>query len=365
MSSTTSLSKSAATATSISTSTPTCIRVTPDKNGYVPEWACDSNYMYYPSFAAAIVFSVAFGICLFIHIFQAFHYSKKKLCWVLVMGVAWEFASFSLRSAGTRNQQSVPLAFASQILVLLAPMWINAFVYMVLGRMIYFFTPSQQVFRIKGIKIAKIFVWLDILSFLTQVGGGVMIQPSASYKSQMLGIHIYMGGIGFQELCILLFTAIAIRFAIIMRQHERTHGITSSTQILDGKPHNWRTLLYVLFAALVLITIRIIFRMVEFASGLDADKNPIPYHEAYFMALDALPMLIAGILFNVVHPGRVLRGEGSEFPKGPSRKEKKEAKRIKKEGKAIAKEMEKAAKAERKSAKKGEKVIGNEQVDVV
>ncbi|PVH87627.1 hypothetical protein DL98DRAFT_509848 [Cadophora sp. DSE1049] len=350
MSSTTSFPSS--TATSISTSTPTCIRVTPDKNGYVPEWACDSNYSYYPSFAAAIVFSVAFGICLFIHIFQAFHYSKKKLCWVLIMGIAWEFASFSLRSAGTRHQQSVPLAFSSQILVLLAPMWVNAFVYMVLGRMIYFFTPAQQVFRIKGIKIAKIFVWLDILSFLTQVGGGVMIQPSASYKSQMLGIHIYMGGIGFQELCILLFTVIAIRFAIVMRKHERSQGITSSTQILDGKPHNWRTLLYVLFAALVLITIRIIFRMVEFASGLDADKNPIPYHEAYFMALDALPMLVSGILFNVVHPGRVLRGEGSEFPKGPSRKEKKEAKRIKKEGKMIAKEEKKAAKAERKSAKR-------------
>ncbi|KAK0120003.1 hypothetical protein ONS95_011421 [Cadophora gregata] len=346
------------TATSASTSTPTCIRVKPDKNGYVPEWACDSNYMYYPSFTAAIVFSVAFGVCLLVHIFQAFHYSKKKLCWVLIMGVAWEFASFSIRAAGTRHQQITALAFASQILVLLAPMWINAFVYMVLGRMIYFFTPEQQVFHIKGIKIAKIFVWLDVLSFLTQVGGGVMIEPSSSYKTQMLGIHIYMGGIGFQELCILLFAAIALHFAITMRQHERSRGITSSTQILDDKPHNWRTLLYVLFAALVLITIRIIFRMVEFASGLDADKNPIPYHEAYFMALDALPMLIAGILFNVVHPGRVLRGEGSEFPKGPSRKEKKEAKRIKKEAKVIAKE-------EKKAATRGEKEVGRERVEMV
>jgi len=98
--------------------------------------------------------------------------------------------------------------------------------------------------------------------------------------------------------------------------------------------------------------------MVEFASGLDADKNPIPYHEAYFMALDALPMLISGILFNLVHPGRVLRGEGSEFPKGPSRKEKKEAKRIRKEEK-------KAAKAEKKAAKRVEKDMGNEQVDMV
>ncbi|KAG4432459.1 hypothetical protein IFR05_012049 [Cadophora sp. M221] len=356
MSSTTSFPSS--TATSTSTSTPSCIHVTPDKNGYVPEWACDSNYMYYPSFAAAIIFSVAFGLSFFLHIFQAIHYSKKKLCWVLVMGISWEFASFSLRAAGSRNQQNTPLAFSSQILVLLAPMWVNAFVYMVLGRMIYFFTPAQQVFRIKGIKIAKIFVWLDVLSFLTQVGGGVLIEPSNSQKTQMMGIHIYMGGIGFQELCILLFTAIAVRFAIIMRRLERSQGVMSSEQILDGKPHNWRTLLYVLFAALALITVRIIFRMVEFASGLDADKNPIPFHEAYFMALDALPMFVAGVLFNIVHPGRVLRGEGSEFPKGLSRKEKKEVKRVKKEGKRLARE-------EKKAARRGEKGVGGERVDMV
>jgi hypothetical protein len=84
---------------------------------------------------------------------------------------AWEFESFALRAAGTKNQQSVPIAFVSQFLVLLAPMWINAFDYMVMGRMIYFFIPDQKVFGIKGIKIAKIFVWLDIASFLVQVTG--------------------------------------------------------------------------------------------------------------------------------------------------------------------------------------------------
>ncbi|CZS96245.1 related to phospholipid-translocating ATPase [Rhynchosporium graminicola] len=328
MTSTTSFSSS--TTTFIPSSTASCIRVPPGKNGYVPAWACDANYSYNPSFAGAIVFAIIFGICLFLHIFQAIHYSKNKLCWTLIMGVLWEFASFSIRTAGTRNQQSTPLAFASQILVLLAPMWINAFVYMVLGRMVYFFVPAQEIFRIKGIKIAKIFVWLDVLSFFTQVGGGVLIEPTNSAKVQMMGIHIYMGGIGFQELCILIFTAIAVRFAVTMSRLER------SNQIMDGKP-KWRTLLSVLFAALILITIRIIFRMVEFASGLDPAKNPIPYHEAYFMVLDALPMLVAGVLFNIVHPGRVLRGEGSEFPRGPSRKEKKEIKTMKKEEKIAKK----------------------------
>jgi hypothetical protein len=41
--------------------------------------------------------------------------------------------------------------------------WINAFVYMVMGRMIYFYIPDQQIYGIKAIKLAKIFVWLDVL----------------------------------------------------------------------------------------------------------------------------------------------------------------------------------------------------------
>lgn len=345
------------TATSTSTATPSCISVTPDKNGYVPEWACNANYNYYPSFTAAIIFAVIFGITTFFHLYQAFAYKKFRLCWVLLVGAIWEFASFGIRAAGTKNQQSTPLAFVSQILVLLAPMWINAFVYMVMGRMIYFFVPEKKVFGIKGIKIAKIFVWLDVLSFLTQLCGGAMISPGSSQSSLMTGIHIYMGGIGFQEFCILIFTSIAIKFFVDTRRRERTE---EGQQILDGRPKNWRKLLYVMFAVLALITTRIIFRLVEFAAGLDASKNPIPYHEVYFLVLDALPMFIALVLFNVVHPGHVLVGEGSEFPR-MSRKEKKEMKRIRKEEKKAAKE-EKAA---LKRAKKEGLKIGSSMEEMV
>lgn len=160
-----------------------------------------------------------------------------------------------------------------------------------------------------------------------------MISPGASPTALMNGIHIYMGGIGLQQFCILIFTGIATGFYIAMRRLEQ------SGQILD-RPHNWRTLLFVLYASLALITTRIIFRLVEFAAGDTPSTNPIPFHEAYVMALDALPMFIALILMNIVHPSRILTGEGSEFPKGPTRKEKKEAKRMKKEAKKEAK-MEK------------------------
>jgi hypothetical protein len=177
-----------------------------------------------------------------------------------------------------------------------------------------------------------------------------MISPDAGQDSIMRGVHIYMAGIGLQELFILIFASISIKFHLIMRQHEKSLADTSN-QILDGRPRNWKWLLYAVYSSLVLITIRVIFRMVEFAKGLEPEDNPIPFHEAYFMALDALPVLAACVLMNVVHPGRILKGEGSEFPKGPTRKEKKEAKRIKKMEKKARKEQKKAQKSGRFAAR--------------
>lgn len=50
--------------------------VLPDKNGYVPPDQCNALYSYYPSFGAAILFSVLFGIVTVAHIIQAFFYKK-------------------------------------------------------------------------------------------------------------------------------------------------------------------------------------------------------------------------------------------------------------------------------------------------
>jgi hypothetical protein len=48
---------------------PTCIQtITPDKNGYVPPGTCGALYDYYPSFAAAVVTAVLFGMLTVAHV---------------------------------------------------------------------------------------------------------------------------------------------------------------------------------------------------------------------------------------------------------------------------------------------------------
>jgi hypothetical protein len=323
--------------TTDSSSNATCIYVTPDSNGYVPEWACNAQWNYDVSFPAAILFTILFGLTLGAHIYQAILYKKVRLCWVIIMGAAWEFVSFALRSAAAKNQQSNALSFASQILVLLAPLWLNAFDYMVLGRMVHFFVPEQKIWSIRARKLAVWFVCADILSFLTQLGGGALIQ-NIDNNILLIGIHIYMGGIGMQEFFILIFTTFALRFRARMvrikrseqiEQREEGQPLAVGSENLYNKPR-WNFLLYALLGTLALITTRIIYRLCEFASGIDPNTNPLPYHEWYFYVFDATPIFFALVLMNLAHPGQILVGPGSEFPKGKSWKEKREAKKARK-----------------------------------
>ncbi len=184
-----------------------------------------------PIIRAALIFAILFGITTFLHIYQAYTHKKLKLCWVLIMGATWEFASFAIRTASTKNQQSIPSSSFASFGFARADVGQRLCIYGD-GADDLLLHSKQRIFGVKASKVAKIFVWLDIASFLTQVGGGVMIQPGADAKTVMLGIHIYMGGIGFQEFCILLFTSIAIKFYVIMRNHEREIA-ESRNQIID------------------------------------------------------------------------------------------------------------------------------------
>ena len=58
---------------------------------------------------------------------------------------------------------------------------------------------------------------------------------------------------------------------------------------------------------------RIIFRLAEFSSGPEKPST-LTTHEAPFYILEAIPMLAALMIFNIIHPGVILRGPDSEMP---------------------------------------------------
>ncbi|KAF7558761.1 hypothetical protein G7046_g5398 [Stylonectria norvegica] len=287
---------------------PTCVRtLTPDKNGHLPPGTCGAIWDYYPSFAAATVFALLFAALTAVHIWQAAKY-KKSWCWVIIMASLWETMAFVFRAVSTKYQMSSGIYLVFQIFILLAPLWVNAFAYMTLGRMVYFFLPSRSILHIPAATFAAIFVGLDIASFAVQLVGGTKAGPTAPPKDQQNAVHIYMGGIGLQEFFILVFVGLCI---IFQREITRLDGFGKGVKGFFHAP--WGILLSALYLSLALISIRIVYRLVEFSGGLGQD-NALTTHEAYFYILEAVPMFLALLTFNVVHPGRIMTGPNSEMP---------------------------------------------------
>ncbi|KAM5347803.1 hypothetical protein ACJ41O_007627 [Fusarium nematophilum] len=287
---------------------PTCIQtITPDENGYVPPGTCGAIFHYYPSFAAAVTFAILFAALTGVHIWQAARY-KKRWCWVIIMASIWEMMAFFFRAISTKHQQSTGIYLVFQIFILLAPIWVNAFAYMSLGRMVYYFLPSRSIFHMPAATIAAFFVALDIISFIVQLVGGSMAGPGSPPELQQNAIHIYMGGIGLQEFFIVAFLVLCIEF---QRQNHKLGRPRQGVMALFKS--DWGMLLCALYFSLAMISVRIIYRLIEFSGGMEQD-NPLITHEAYFYALEAVPMFLALLAFNIVHPGRIMTGPHSDMP---------------------------------------------------
>ncbi|PNP56026.1 hypothetical protein FNYG_15387 [Fusarium nygamai] len=317
------------TATTTSSATATCTTAVPGKYGRVPVDACNANYFFDPSFAANLAFCVLFGMTTMVHLIQAILF-KKKFCWVVIMGAAWETIGFAFKALGSRDQQNTTYVILGQLFFLLAPLWVNAFVYMAVARMVYFSMPERKLLGIKAIRMTLLFVWLDIILFLVQGAGGSMLSNNEDMNVIRIGQKVYMAGVGLQLAVILIFIGITAFFYFKLRQ-------------LEGRSMGrMKWLILTMLAVLILIVIRIVYRLIEFGPGVN-EHNQLLIHEEYPLGLDATPILIALVLLNIMHPGFVLRGPDSEFPK-LSRKEKKAIKQQKKMEKKQAKEVKKARK---------------------
>jgi ABC-type Mn2+/Zn2+ transport system permease subunit len=117
-----------------------------------------------------------------------------------------------------------------------------------------------------------------------------------------LGQDVIVVGLFAQLLFFGLFLTAAIVFH---RRIER--AIRHTQQPLAKQDSSWRILLYGLYAASILILVRSIFRVVEYLGGND---GYIQRHEVFGYIFDGVLMFTVMIVFNSIHPGRIISGVG-------------------------------------------------------
>ncbi len=175
------------------------------------------------------------------------------------MGSLWENIAFILHSLGANDQQQIGYATGHSLLFLLAPLWINAFVYMTFARMMWVFLPGdKRIGFVKAQSISKYFVLADILTFIVQGVGGIMASPGADPNTIKIGLNIYLAGLGFQEFFILCFLGLMVTFhrqSLVLDASAAGSG--AGVDGYGAQPRRgWKGLLYTLYAVLSFISVR-------------------------------------------------------------------------------------------------------------
>ena len=159
------------------------------------------------------------------------------------------------------NIWSLGAYIIQSILLLIAPAFFAATIYMTLKRIIvlcaaYSGNPEKAFSRIPTKWISRMFVWGDVFAFLLQAGGGG-IQGAGTLSSLKIGEDLIIAGLFVQIVFFGFFMVTIITF------HRRANGL-GLPSILPGTDLSWKRFMYMLYGASGLILVRSVFRVVEY-----------------------------------------------------------------------------------------------------
>ncbi|KAF9696052.1 hypothetical protein EKO04_006001 [Ascochyta lentis] len=257
-------------------------------------------YRYNPSLAAAAIFVVLFALTTGFHMLQTF----KKRSWFMtpfIIGGLFQAIGYIGRILSSNDRYALSPFIMQSLLLLLAPALYAASIYMILGRLILL-TGGERYSLVRRTWLTKIFVGGDVVSFMMQGAGGGIMSTSAS--GMETGEKIIIGGLCVQILFFGLFFITAIAFQIRGKDYLAT----------VGSDIPWKKHLFALYATSILILVRSLFRVIEYAQG---NAGYLLRHEVFLYVFDAVLMFAVMVTLNVSHPGDIallLKNQRKEQP---------------------------------------------------
>lgn len=212
-----------------------------------------------------------------------------------------EAAAYYFRSLSHDNVRKTLPFLLQNLLILSAPPFLAASVYMSLRRI------ARQLNREDLVHcprlLTKIFILVDVVCFGTQVAGSIISgDPDPSKASQ--GKTTIVSGLVLQIVAFGLFIAWSAVF----------HGRLRSLQVDTlGQPiSNWERYIYGIYAISCLFVVRNVTRLIEYSQG---PSSPMLSSEAYLYLLDGSIMVVVVVLFLILHPGQLKRrARRAHFP---------------------------------------------------
>ncbi|CAI6094746.1 hypothetical protein V2G26_007688 [Clonostachys chloroleuca] len=277
-----------------------------------------SHYLYTPSAVLAGVVAGLYGVSFLVTLVQIIR--KRSWVWlIMLLAIAMEVVGFATRVVSANNVQEKTPYVVQFALVILAPVLMAGVIYVVFSRIVFWAVPPEhRTMRMIWVPprfITLIFVGFDIISLLLQLCAAVLIagtDPTDSNAKDKvnLGKNLGLAGVSVQLFGFGLFSVAAVRFHFTSRQLSSDYASKNETRWNMTK--HYSTLLYVVNASCLLILIRSIFRMIEFAQGKSGTTQQAEWYQYVF---DTLPIFIVCVIYNIWFPGSYLKHLGFRLPK--------------------------------------------------
>ncbi|KAF4957896.1 hypothetical protein FGADI_2725 [Fusarium gaditjirri] len=240
----------------------------------------DNGYEFYrPSKMLALIVCVVFAVLSLVHLFNILRY-RKWLCLTLVLGGLFETAGLGARLYSTDHLRDQGAYGTQTLLILLAPIFFSAAIYMFLGRIIRA-SDHPELSIIRTSWLSKFFVISDVLCFVVQACGAGMLVNANNAADQNNGENAMLAGLALQVVILVIFLLCAGIFHARLARRGLIGAINPNLLLV--------MMLSELYACAVLILFRNVYRLVEFGLGddgyLQAHEWPIYVLDIVFMAI--------------------------------------------------------------------------------
>lgn len=174
--------------------------------------------------------------------------------------------------------------------ILLPPALFAASIYMVLGRIVRA-RHGEQYLIIRVTRLTKTFVLGDVFSFLVQGSAAGLM---AMGDNAQMGQNIVVAGLLIQ---IIMFGLFAVTAVLFQYRYQRYKVAPEAYDNIE-----WKQMMMMLYGVSLLIMVRSIFRVIEFAVG---KEGYLLQNEWTLYIFDALLMWIVMVVFFMWYPDKV------------------------------------------------------------
>lgn len=283
-----------------------------------------NNYNEWLTMWPNALFAAIFGLLCVTHltlmiISQYWYYGT-----MFFIGSGLEFAGYLARSVAVGNESKIDPYLCQIIVLTIAPAFIMAGVYYVLGKLLVFHGTHYLILKPRW--FSYIFVTCDVISLVVQAaGGGMAATALLDAEDAQTGTNVMVGGIAFQVFSMSLFLVVFVEFVFKMYFRSSPDVRYSSSMLFkllfdtkSSKPtrkmleqhyepgyanlrsHRRFALLPLsIFLCTAFVYIRCIYRLVELAEGW---TGYIISHQAFLASLDALPVTGSCLFAVLAHP---------------------------------------------------------------